>query len=638
MNNKATRSKSIFPLGIAILAIGIFLALPSTWVSAGAIGNRQANTTGLTQTPTQDEGICKVGAATPCAPTQGNSGQQPASANVSGNGAVNAVLFWMQGCPHCETLMNTVLPPLQQKYGEKLKIQFVELNGAQDVDRLYQVGSRLGIAKNDVGVPFLILGEQPLVGDQVIQAKLTSVIDQGLAQGGVDSPSVPEFNLVGGNVTAPVNTLNKAAIYLFWGDGCPHCAEAKPFLQELDQASGQVDLRMYEVWYVEENQALFTKMAAAYGFEPQGVPTIFIGKQYWEGYNDQIKGEIQEAVNACLVSGCPDAGVGIIPGVMDAATAPLTAQPDLAQTTGKRIDIPLIGTVDLSSQSLLVSTLLISFVDGVNPCSVWVLTMLLALTLHTGSRKKVLTIGLIFLTVTAGVYALFIAGLFTMFKVVSFVGWIQAVVALVALFFALVNIKDYFWYKEGISFTIADEKKPGIFQRIRRIMDASQSFWGLAGGTIVLAGGVSLVEFSCTAGFPVLWTNLLVAQNVPALTFVFLLLVYLLIYQLDEMGIFFAAVFTMRASKLEEKHGRILKLIGGMLMLALAGVMLIKPSLMNNLGSSLIVFGIAFGATLIILLLHRTILPRYGIRIGTEFTEKPRQKKRHAAGGAGRAH
>ena len=88
---------------------------------------------------------------------------------------------------------------------------------------------------------------------------------------------------------------NVTVIYMFWGDGCPHCAAAKPFLQGLDQGSDQVELRMYEVWYVEENQALFTKMAGAYGFEPHGVPTIFIGKQHWEGYSDQIQKEIQAA-------------------------------------------------------------------------------------------------------------------------------------------------------------------------------------------------------------------------------------------------------------------------------------------------------------------------------------------------------
>lgn len=424
------------------------------------------------------------------------------------------------------------------------------------------------------------------------------------------------------------DSQNKVVIYLFWGDGCPHCAEADPFLQELANNNPNIELRKYEVWYVEDNQKLLTQMAAAYGFKPQGVPTIFIGDQYFIGFNDEISPKIQAVVENCLVNGCKDAGVSIIPGVTAPAPAQEAAVAGPAAAGSNQINLPLIGPVELSSRTLLVSTVLISFVDGVNPCSIWVLTMLLALTLHTGSRKKVLTIGLIFLTVTAGVYALFIAGLFTMFKVVSFVGWIQIAVAAVALFFALVNIKDYFWYKEGISFTIADDKKPGIFQRIRRIMDASQSFWGVAGGTIVLAGGVSLVEFSCTAGFPVLWTNLLVSQKATTLTFVLLLLVYLIVYQLDEMGIFLAAVYTMRAGKLEEKHGRILKLIGGMLMLALAGVMLINPALMNDLGSSLIVFGSAFTATLLILLLHRIVLPKMGIRIGTELAGKPGRGQR----------
>ena len=81
--------------------------------------------------------------------------------------------------------------------------------------------------------------------------------------------------------------------------------------------------------------------------------------------------------------------------------------------------------------------------------------------------------------------------------------------------------------------------------------------------------GVSLVEFSCTAGFPVIWTNRWRAKR-DALTFALLLLLYMVIYQIDELSVFVAAVVTLRASKLEEKHGRILKLISGMLMLTLS--------------------------------------------------------------------
>lgn len=418
---------------------------------------------------------------------------------------------------------------------------------------------------------------------------------------------------------------NKAVIYMFWGDGCPHCAEAKPYLEGLAERYPWVELRFYEVWYNEENRALFEKMASAYGFEARYVPTIFIGAQHWVGYNKSINPEIEKVIADCHQFGCPDAGAGVIFPAQPtpAATLPAPAPQEQSST----LTLPLIGTVDLSRQSLAVSTALIAFVDGFNPCSVWVLTMLLALTLHTGSRRKVIIIGLVFLTVTAAVYALFIAGLFTIFTFISFVGWIRVVVALVALFFAAVNIKDYFFYKEGLSFTIADEKKPGIAKGIRRVMDASQSLWGLIGATIALAAGVSLVEFSCTAGFPVLWSNLLVANQVEPLTFALLLLLYMLIYQLDELVIFFVAVFTLKASRLEEKHGRILKLVGGVLMLTLAVVMVLNPNLLDDLSTALVIFGAAFGITALILLIHRRILPRFGIWIGNE----AHPRRRHAA-------
>jgi hypothetical protein len=102
----------------------------------------------------------------------------------------------------------------------------------------------------------------------------------------------------------------------------------------------------------------------------------------------------------------------------------------------------------------------------------------------------------------------------------------------------------------------------------------------------------------------------------------------MVIYQIDELGIFLVAVLTLRASKLEEKHGRILKLVGGMLMLTLAVVMIVDPSLMNSLGNSLLIFANAFGLALIVLFLHRGVLPRLGVYIGTEMSPKRSRKHR----------
>ena len=428
------------------------------------------------------------------------------------------------------------------------------------------------------------------------------------------------------------NDNGSLALYAFWGEGCSHCEDAKPFLKELDDTYFELRIRGFEIWYDKNNADLFTQMADHHNIPAggRGTPTFFLGNRYWTGFSDSIAQDIKNTVELCNQNSCVDAGAGIMPG----ATGELSTPGPVAENTADVIDVPLFGKVDISRQSIWISTLLIALVDGVNPCSIWVLTMLLAITLHTGSRKKVAIIGIIFLTVTAIIYALFIAGLFTFLSVMSFIGWIQIVVAVIALFFGLVNLKDYFWYKEGFSLTISDKKKPGLFQKMRNLMDASQSIWALAGATVVMAAGVSLVEFSCTAGFPVLWTNLLLSQEVAADLFIPLLILYMLIYQLDELVIYFASVFTLKASRVEEKHGRILKLIGGSLMIVLSAVMLINPSWMNSLGRSLLIFAFAFGLVGLILLLHRRILPAFGIWIGSEKRDKSRKKanprkKRH---------
>ena len=440
------------------------------------------------------------------------------------------------------------------------------------------------------------------------------------------------------SVIAQSQTQNKVVVYFFWGDGCPHCAAEKPFLAELAANNPNIEIRDYEVWNVQENLDKFMTMSKAYGFEPSGVPTTFIGNQYWVGFGEVIQDQISTAVESCLANGCIDAGEGIIVNVdqdedsvnsIPVAPNPTTATPgEVAVTTQTNvIKIPFVGKVDLNAQSLTISTLLIAFVDGVNPCSIWVLSMLMALVIHTGSRKKVLFIGLVFLTVTAVIYAMFIAGLFSVLKVISFVGWIQVIVALVAFIFAVVNIKDYFWYKEGLSFTISDKNKSGVLKKMRNVLASADNMWSLTGATIVLAAGVSLVEFSCTAGFPVLWTNLLTAHNVSFASFLLLLALYMVIYQLDELVIFSTVVFTLKSSKLEEKHGRILKLIGGSLMLTLSIVMLVNPNLMNDLTNSLIIFGIAFGFAILVLFVHRFIFPKLGIHIGTENENKKGRRK-----------
>ena len=415
---------------------------------------------------------------------------------------------------------------------------------------------------------------------------------------------------------SPAAPRDEVTLYFFWGEGCPHCAAAKPMLAQLERRYPELEVRSFEVYNSADNQRLLAGMAEKFGIKRTGVPVFFLGQRYWVGYADSMTPrQLEAAILRCLADGCLDAGSGVF---ASAAEPPPSGTPTNreAPVPGEEVvNLPIFGEFDAGSRSLALSTLLIAVVDGFNPCSLWVLSVLLALTLRTGSRRTIAIIGLTFIFVSALVYALFIAGLFSIFSVASSAPWVRVVVALLAAGFAAINIKDFFWFKEGVSLTIPDASKPGIYQRMRRVLALADSLPALVAATAVLAAGVSFVELACTAGFPVLWTNIVAARDVTPAVFALLLGLYMLVYQLDELVIFGAAVVTMRAAKLQERQGRLLKLVGGMLMLSLAIVMLVNPSLMNNVKTSLLVFVAAGAATLLVLLIQRIVLPRAGSRI-----------------------
>ncbi|MFO7589397.1 MAG: thioredoxin [Acidimicrobiia bacterium] len=394
-------------------------------------------------------------------------------------------------------------------------------------------------------------------------------------------------------------------IYYFWGDGCPHCAALRPFLEQLAADVG-VELDDYEVWYSASNRDLFTRVAEAHGVDAGGVPAVFVGGGAWIGDSPANRTGVATVVEKCRERACPDVAGAAIRG--DAPpTVPDEERPD---TGGTVVTLPLLGSHDVGRDSLVWATALIAFADGFNPCSLWVLTVLIAMILRTGSRARLSVIGGTYVVTVAAVYGLFLVGLFGALTVVDYQWWIRAAVVVFALAFAAINIKDYVWFGGGVSLTIPDRYKPRIAREARSVAFEDRSLPVVAGATVVLAAGVSLLELPCTVGFPVLWTNLLAERGVANAEYAFLLAVYLLIFLLDEIAILAVAIAAMRIGRLEERHGRVLKLAGGMLMLVLAGVMIVDPGLLENVTGALLALAVAATLTVVVIAVHGVVTRR----------------------------
>ena len=273
-------------------------------------------------------------------------------------------------------------------------------------------------------------------------------------------------------------------------------------------------------------------------------------------------------------------------------TSPEAAQSDTSELHQESLELPFIGEISTEDTPLVALTAMIALVDGFNPCSLWVLTFLLGLVVHSGSRKKTAAVGLTFLTVTSIGYGAFVYGLINVLSYVSHLMWIKAAVAAVALVFGAVNVKDFFYWNRGLSFTIPDRFKPKIARELSETV-RKDSLAMTMFGTAVIAAGIVLVELPCTAGFPLIYSNILAERGVQTGFALVLLGLYMLIYLLDELAVFLGITYTMEKTRFEEKHGRYLKLLGGMIMIALAATLLIRPELMETLSGTIYIFGSA---------------------------------------------
>lgn len=353
----------------------------------------------------------------------------------------------------------------------------------------------------------------------------------------------------------------RGTLFFFWGEGCPHCTRAKHFLDGLKKRHPSLELRSYEVLSDERNLELLMEMARSHGTEARGVPMFFIGGRYFSGFSDETGRKIEAEVER--VKGAAPSQVPVLP------------------LDGDRLQLPLLGTVDSSSLSLPVFTIVIAGLDSFNPCAFFVLLFLLSLLIHAHSRQRMLIIGGTFVLFSGLIYFIYMAAWLNLFLFFGGVAMITVIAGVVAMVIALINIKDFLFFHKGISLVIPEKAKPRLFERMRTIVHTG-SFGGMIGATVVLALAANTYEVFCTAGFPMVYTRALTLEHLPTGMFYLYLVLYNVVYVIPLACIVLVFVITLGSRKLTEWQGRVLKLLSGVMMLALAVVLLVQPAWLND--------------------------------------------------------
>jgi hypothetical protein len=348
---------------------------------------------------------------------------------------------------------------------------------------------------------------------------------------------------------------------VFVSRGCPHCAAAEPFIARLRQERPDLVIRVREVGDSAVRRELVAS-ARLRGITALGVPAFLVGGQLIIGYDES--GRTESEVRSLLPPARPDV---VAPGV----PPPLTTGPETDV-----VELPLLGPLRASRIGLPLFSLVVGFVDGVNPCAMWALLYILTLLATLNDRRRMFLIGGTFVAVGGLLYFAFIAAWLELFLLIGLSRSLQVALGTAAVLAATVHVKDAVAWGHGPSLSIPSRAKPVLFRQARRILNAEN----LAGALIavaVLSALVNVVELLCTAGLPAVYTQVLASHDLSRLAYYGNLSLYIGAYVLDDAVVLGAAIVTLSHHRLQERAGRWLKLLSGVVLLILGLVLLIRP-------------------------------------------------------------
>lgn len=375
-------------------------------------------------------------------------------------------------------------------------------------------------------------------------------------------------------------------IHLFYGNGCPHCAHEKEFLEEYLKDRDDVKLYKYEVWYDSDNQKLLSEVQEKLNNKQSGVPYTVIGDKviigYSEGVTDvNIKKYIDNYKND--ISSYRDY-VGEITGISKAPSSNNNKDNNkkVKEKEDSKIDVPVLGSVDAKTVSLPILSVVLGFVDGFNPCAMWILIFLITMLFSMKDKKKMWILGLTFILTSGIVYLLFMLTWLNLATFISKISFIRLAIAFVAVIVGVINLVKFsnsLTKKEDGCDVVDKKERKKIMQQITNITKEKKFILAII-GIIALAASVNIIELMCSIGIPLLFTQILAMNDLSTIEYGIYMLIYIFFFLIDDIVIFGISMFTLNVTGISTKYTKYSHLLGGIIMLIIGLLLIIKPELL----------------------------------------------------------
>ena len=364
-------------------------------------------------------------------------------------------------------------------------------------------------------------------------------------------------------------------IYFFHSDTCPHCKEEKKFLESIKKDYPNLVIRSYEV--SSSTNYDYMKIAKdRMGSTSTGVPFTVIGDEFFNGYMASIGSRMKETLDSYYNDNTEVETPAVEEPKEEKEEEPkLEEKEETKKEENTEYDIPLLGKIDAKEASIPLIAIILGFIDGFNPCALWILLFLINMLFNMKNRKKMWLLGTTFLVTSAFVYFLAMLGLSVVLSFAA-ITWVRRIIALVAIIGGILNLRSYFTAKEDGCHVVDEKKRKKYFTKIKALT-AEQNLLIALIGIIALAASVNLVELACSAGFPTIFITILELNNIDGLMKIGYILIYILFFLVDDLAIFIIAMLTLKISGVTTKYSKFAHLVGGIIMIIIGLLLIFKP-------------------------------------------------------------
>ncbi len=342
----------------------------------------------------------------------------------------------------------------------------------------------------------------------------------------------------------------KINLYLFHRKSCAHCAAEIKWLNEIkDDYDEYLNVYLYEVEEDENNAKLMDEVVNKMEITNTTTPLTIIGDKTFNGFSDATSSLIENQIKEY---------------------AELESNPN-------EMKLPLLGKINVKKVSLPLVAVILGFIDGFNPCAMWILLFLINMFFGMKERKKAWILGTTFLLVSGLVYFLSMLGINIVLGIAT-LKWMKIAIALFILVAGILNLKKYLKIrKEEAGCTVVDNKKrKKLVTKMKKIME-SKTFLLSMLGIITLAASVNLIELACSLGFPLIFTEILAINNIHGISRIIYLLIYIFFYMIDDMVVFAISMITVEATGITNKYNKLCTLISAIIMIIIGLLLLLKP-------------------------------------------------------------